>query len=340
MKKIIIPTGYMLTGSSAVTDLISEFEDVNNDYGSFEYVFLHCPNGVFDLEDKLLIGNNALRSDEAIHSFIKTMKQLYDKKLWWVGNYKEKMCEEFYNYSLEYIESLIDIKLDNFWYYQENTNFSMLVKLIIRKIIYYISLKKVLLKKPTLHKQMMLSYVSREKFYKESKKYIEKLLSKFDRNNQDLLLDQLLLPHNLHRINNYFDDNVRVIVVDRDPRDVFILNKYIYTQNDDGVAYSHDVKDFCKQYKKIKESETITNDNKILKIYFEDLIYKYEDTKKLIIKFLGYQNKRHINPKKHLDPAKSIKNTQVYKKEEYKEEIEYIEKNLSTYLYTYPDSEE
>ena len=65
MRNIIVPASYMGSGSSAVTDLISEFKNVNNEYGNFEYVFLHCPNGVFDLEDKLLIGNNALRSDEA-----------------------------------------------------------------------------------------------------------------------------------------------------------------------------------------------------------------------------------------------------------------------------------
>ena len=76
MRKVIIPLSYMGSGSSAVTDLISEFANVNNKYGSFEYVFLHCPNGVFDLEDKLLIGNNSLKSDEAIHTFLKTMKEL------------------------------------------------------------------------------------------------------------------------------------------------------------------------------------------------------------------------------------------------------------------------
>ena len=95
MKKIIVPVSYMGSGSSAVTDLISEFKDVNNEYGYFEYVFLHCPCGVFDLEDKLLNGNNILRSDEAIKNFLSTMKQLYDKKYWWVGNYKYKIMKNF-----------------------------------------------------------------------------------------------------------------------------------------------------------------------------------------------------------------------------------------------------
>ena len=66
MKRIIVPMGYMGSGSSAITDLISEFKDCQNEYKSYEYVLLHCPNGLFDLEDKLLIGNNAIRSDNRL----------------------------------------------------------------------------------------------------------------------------------------------------------------------------------------------------------------------------------------------------------------------------------
>lgn len=68
MNKIIIPTGYMGSGSSAITDLVAEFEDCKNEFKSYEYVMLHCPNGLFDLEDKLLTGNNAIRSDEALRT--------------------------------------------------------------------------------------------------------------------------------------------------------------------------------------------------------------------------------------------------------------------------------
>ena len=73
MRKIIIPVSYMASGSSAFTNFIHEFANVSNEYNNWEYVFLHCPNGLFDLEDKLLIGNNILRSDEALHSFLKYM---------------------------------------------------------------------------------------------------------------------------------------------------------------------------------------------------------------------------------------------------------------------------
>ena len=41
MKRIIVPTGYMGSGSSAITGLLSEFKNCSNEYKSFEYIFLY-----------------------------------------------------------------------------------------------------------------------------------------------------------------------------------------------------------------------------------------------------------------------------------------------------------
>lgn len=336
MRNIIVPASYMGSGSSAVTDLISEFKNVNNEYGNFEYVFLHCPNGVFDLEDKLLIGNNALRSDEAIHTFLHTMRQLYDKKYWWVGNYKKIIGEEFYSRTIDYINKLSDFRFNDYWYYQENTNFRMFIKLAFNKIIKLITFNKVKLKKPLLYKENVFCYPNNEKFYRITKKYVNDILKMFDSSNNDILLDQLLLPYNLFRIDNYFDNNLKVIVVERDPRDVFLSNKYIWSQKDDTVPFSRDVKEFCKQYKMIRVMEKKSNSSKILRIKFEDLIYKYDETKNIIMKFLGYTEKDHLLPKSKFNPDVSIKNTQLFKNEKYKKEARYIEKELFEYLYEFP----
>ena len=336
MRKIIIPLSYMGSGSSAVTDLISEFANVNNTYGYFEYVFLHCPNGVFDLEDKLLVGNNALKSDEAIHTFLKTMKNLFDKKYYWVGNYNKIIGPDFYNRCVQYTNELIDFKLDNYWYIQENTNFRMGIILAIRKILYYLSFKKINLKKPLLYDTMYLSYPDKDKFYNVTKKFIKDVFNMIDDGKDDLLLDQLLLPHNLFRAKNYFDDNVKMIVVDRDPRDVFISNKYAWRYKHDGVPYSYDVKEFCEQYKKIRLIEKEYQNKNVLKIHFEDLIYKYDETLDVIIKFLGFENREHILKKKKFNPEKSIVNTQLFNNPKYMKEAKYIEKELKEYIYNFP----
>lgn len=339
MRKIIVSAGYMASGSSAVTDLIKEYENVNNEYGDLEYVFLHCPDGLFDLEDKLLIGNNALRSDEAIHKFLSRMKELYDKKFWWVGNYKNVIGKYFYKESINFVNDITTLKLENtYWYMQELPNLKMIFKLIVRKIVYLITLKKIKLKRPLRYKKVYLSYPSKEEFYKYAKKYLNNIMNIVDKSEKDLLLDQLLLPHNLHRIDNYFGDELKVIVVERDPRDVFISNKYIYSLKNECVPFSFDVKEFCKHFRKLKETEIKTNSKKILRIHFEDLIYNYDETTKNIEKFLGFENRKHTYKGKYFDPNISIKNTKIYQKEEYAEEVKYIENNLKEFLYEIPNS--
>ena len=188
-KKIIAPTGYMGSGSSAVTDLMSEIQDVDCSKGSFEFVFLHCPNGVFDLEDKLLIGNNALRSDEALHSFAHTMKQLYDKKYWWVGHYNKNVGEKFWEITQKYIEELTEFRPEFYWYYQENVNYKMIPGLVRNKLIKLLSGGKKTGKKPLLYPEMWISYVSDEEFYKLTKSYVYQVINMAGYDRGSIVLD-------------------------------------------------------------------------------------------------------------------------------------------------------
>lgn len=341
MNKVIVPTGYMGSGSSVVTDLVSEFKGFESVHGSFEYVFLHCPNGVFDLEDKLLVGNNAIRSDEALHSFYNTMKQLYNKRYWWVGHYKDIISEEFLSITEEYIEDLIQFKPDFYWYYQENTSIRMFFQLILKKIVKLLSLNSVELKKPLLYSPMWISYVSPEQFYEKTKTYVYKIFDELGLGEKNIILDQLLLPFNLFRVENYFDDNLEVIVVERDPRDMFLMNKYIYPAKNIQVPYPTDVYKFCKCYRGLRDMENrkICNSKHIHRFKFEDFIYRYDETVAKVQEILGDEEKvpEHSLKKKYFVPEKSINNTQLfYNQSIYAEETKIIEELLPEYLYEFP----
>lgn len=334
---IIVPVGYMGSGSSAITHLVSEFRGYEAKAGIFEYVFLHCPNGLFDLEDKLLVGNNSLRSDEALHSFYNTMKQLYDKKYWWVGHYKDIVGENFLKVTQEFVDSLIQCKPDYFWYQQENVNARMFFQLIINKIVSTVTLKKVQLKKPLLYPEVWLSYVKPEEFYTEARKYLVKVLEMLGVNENNIILDQLLLPHNLHRVDNYFDSSLKAFVVERDPRDVFIINKYIWPSQNEVVPFSTNVEEFCKQYRLLREMERKSQSDKIIHLKFEDLIYKYDETIDKILEFLGLTKEDHVRQKEKFNPAISINNTQLFRaNEKYRSEGKIIEELLSEYIYDFP----
>ncbi|MCI9281078.1 MAG: hypothetical protein HFI49_02310 [Bacilli bacterium] len=337
MDRIIVTTGYMGSGSSAITDLISEFKDCANDYKSYEYIFLHCPNGLFDLEDKLLIGNNAIKSDDSIRQFELQMKKLYNKKFWWVGNYEKVIGPEFMKITNEFINNITEFRLNNYWYTHEEVNFSMFMKLLLRKPIKMITRNKICNKKILRYNDgMKISYIKDKDFYRYANQYIYNIIDIIGKKRKNIIMDQLLLPFNLYRIDNYFDDRLKVVVVERDPRDVYILNKYIWQEKQIGVPFPLEVNEFCEYYKKMRESEIKCDSKKVLRIKFEDLIYNYDNVLSKIEKFLNFKKEDHIKPKNRFNPDLSIKNTQLFNEEKYNEEIKIIEEKLKKYLYHFP----
>lgn len=336
MNKIIIPTGYMGSGSSAITDLISEYDGYDADNGSFEYVFMHCPNGLFDLEDKLLTGNNALRSDEALHSFRQEMKELYERRFWWPGNYKANVSENFMNYTDDFIKSLIDFEPDYYWYYQEKLDFKAFVQMVIRKICLVISGGRIELKKPLTHPQIWLSMPSKEEFYAKARVYTDNIWTALGRQQHNLILDQLLLPSNLNRMKNYFDDDTECFVVERDPRDVFISNKYIWPKQASAVPYPTDVHEFCRMYRRMRMAQYNEISEHIHVFHFEDIIYDYERSIERVQQILGLTREQHVRQRESFDPEKSIHNTQLFRSGRYQKEMKIIEDELSEYLYDFP----
>lgn len=336
MKRIIVTAGYMGSGSSAATDLVSEFKDCSNDFKSYEYVLLHCPNGLFDLEDKLLKGNNALRSDEAIRTFETQMKKLYDKKFWWCGDYKHIIGEDFFDKTKKFISNIQQFNFDGYYYMHEEVNVKMFFKLLLRKPF------KMLLKNKRFNKilkyddGMRISFIQPKQFYQYAHDYIYEVVEEMAKGKDNIVLDQFLLPFNLHRIDNYFDDRLKVIVVERDPRDVFIINKYIWREKQISVPFPMDVNEFCDFYDKMRKSEIPSESKKIYRVRFEDLIYNYDKEEKKIADFLEFNQDEHILKKTRLNPDVSIKNTQLFHKEDYKDEVKVIEEKLKDYLYEFP----
>ena len=96
-----------------------------------------------------------------------------------------------------------------------------------------------------------------------------------------------------------------------------------------------DVETFCKWFKYTRANRDKELENpRVNFIQFEDLIFNYDKTKNQVENWLNLSTSDHKNVKKYFDPSFSIKNTRTwikYKSE--KENIAYIEKYLSDYLY-------
>ena len=210
--------------------------------------------------------------------------------------------------------------------------------MLIRKPNKIISRNKIKFKKILKYNDgMRISFIRDKDFYKYSHDYIYSVIDELSRGKKNIILDQFLLPFNLFRIDNYFDDKLKVIVVERDPRDVFVLNKYIWPMRGITVPMPTNVEDFCEFYQKMRESEKEFTSNKVFRLRFEDLIYNYDKELDRIMKFLNFSSKEHVNKRGRFNPDISIKNTQLFRKDEYSDEIKVIEKKLSKYLYDFPN---
>ena len=141
---------------------------------------------------------------------------------------------------------------------------------------------------------------------------------------------------NVKRYLNYIRD-LKVIIVDRDPRDV-----YIQAMRDGDHVLPHDPLLFAKQYRDMRRTiDDEIKDPRILRIHFEDLIYRYDFTTKQINEFLGISEEKHKDLRKHFNPDISIRNTQLWINDKnYNNQIKIIEQELEDFLYLFPNRED
>lgn len=333
--KIIIPTGYMGSGSSAITDLLREYPCLNTKNADFEYIFLHAPDGLFDLEKKLLENNNAIRSDEAIKAFRTLMEKLFTYRGWWPAGYNRAVSEEFLKIVEEYLTSISTVKFEGNWYIYDRPSYIIyLIRAILNRIGKLVKYSPVYNKKKTV---LEISLIEDAEFYHKSRIFIENVISQINKNNQDIVLDQLLLPHNLKGFEKYQLQNVYPIIIERDPRDVFISNKYFWEPSGNEVPYPLDVNEFCKYYKAIRKAEKGYTSN-YLRLNFEDLILNYDSVVEKIELYLDLKKADHKLHRVYLDPDKSKNNLKLYSRNHiYKEEINIINRELEEFLYDFPE---
>ncbi len=99
-------TGYNGSGASAVVSFLMEYDETQlAGRNPYEHILFYTPNGLFDLEYKLLYCNNMLRSDEALNSFALEMERLYKNDYVWMGGYKKICGDDFMLLQKSFIKS-------------------------------------------------------------------------------------------------------------------------------------------------------------------------------------------------------------------------------------------
>lgn len=339
----IAVTGFYGTGSSAVIDLLSEYEGVKCAVGRrYEHSFLYFKGCLLDLENRIFGKNaNCMIIDDAFTAFKEEMKRQNDYDFGWYGSYKRLYGKGFSDIVDTFLSEVSTTRNLKTVTHAKGVRFS-LVKCVMQLGALILKKRKVTKwgrvyvyeKKP-----MRFLTVSHDEFMRAAKKFVAGYLD-LCKADEYTVYDHMLRPEQALAADEFFGDDFKLIIVDRDPRDIYISANYIWSQVRFGLQngpFPKGVDAFCFQWKLSHEILGKINSDKVIVVKFEDLVYKYEETVAALEKKLNLSPERHVAPKSCFNPQESINNTQVYGLcDEYKKEVETIENELKEFIYEFP----
>ncbi|GEM_PF-5532831 len=314
MGKIII-AGYGGSGSSAVFDLLKEVDSTL--CIEAELRFITDPDGILSLFRAFDRDWSPYNFDLAIRRYLQLVDSLSKKysQRYSGLDLTEFFGEEFKKFSNEYISNLTDKKFKGIWYGICDSKLRLLHKLHHKYNL------------PTRSLFEELYIKSNKDFKRETNVYINKLLditNRFQNDIEHFVIDEPYVSLYLEEMNLLFDD-LKIISVQRDPRDIYV-NALKY-----GFAFiPSNVEAFTHWYNNLMNNASFGNSNfkNVLKIQFEDLVYKYQPTKANIFNFLNIDKNSHSNPLSHFNPNKSKKNIELWRDYGNPKEIDFITTNV------------
>lgn len=313
--KILSVAGYGSTGSSAVVNFLEEYDSCYVMGGEFRLV--QDPDGVEDLCNNLSESWGWVRSDAYIRRFIK-YTDIIGRRItpFQYGEHLNKAFNyNFFKHRDEFLKDIIDTKWTGHWFYHdyhERNTFETLIENFKRSLSWHFGLSRLWLRE-NIKKSPMYFVRSDKDIYLAARKFLNNLFNELDLASEYLVFDQLILPYHKNKNESLFP-NFKQIVVDRDPRDV-----YLDAKNYNAYPITKDIDSFISFYESSRTINTPVNDDSTLLIRFEDLIYDYDSVTTKILAFLEIDLLSQSKKYSRFDPNVSIKNTQTWLKDENKE---------------------
>lgn len=327
MKKIAC-VGYHCTGAGVIDDLFREFDNVCQGAYECEARMLQDPDCISDLEFNLVENPHRLNSGFAIKRF----KKYVDRTNL---TYRRIFGKQWKECSYKYAENLAKINYKGYWHgdiWLQST-VSQYINLF-RKALNKLRPKS--MRHPSWYNYFPNLYtyhaiLSEDDFLKRTQEYIDELCCVMNKDKKEyVLLDQVLSPSNPERYMRYVKD-MKVVIVDRDPRDV-----YITVSNYKDHVLPKDPHEFCTVYRDTRPNKSFNENPNVMYVTFEDMIYDYDRMVKKVLDFVGIDSSHHITPRLHFDPSKSIRGTKQWERyPEYSDAVKIIEEELPEFLHQY-----
>lgn len=342
---IIGACGFGGTGSSIVADYLREYDFIQI-AGDAEFDWVSLPDGLIDLEYHL---NHSHARYVDSYKAIERYKKLCNSKTDLMQGFGIDVND--FNKSVnEFIDSITQAEWALSFDLEPCKSF---LERVFRTILLY--RLKFIPKWERKHQIQWEKYPYKKIKFSANPKDFDVLAKKHVMDvvslmgvdlNRPIVFDQPFSGGNPQASFKYFEDPF-AIVVDRDPRDLFIHGKvYLAGRFGFHIMPLNDVESYVAFYRGLRDNQPYKEKHeRVLSLKLEDVIYRYDETTAKIREFLNLPDNPH--PKSIYDPEISMGNTQLWLRyPQFEKEMRYIEQELEDYIYDFsgcpkpaPDSE-
>lgn len=333
---IVSTCSFGSSGSSAVTDYLAECNDAYV-FDKLEFSIITECDGIEDLEYHLMMRNS--RQSGCVNAIQRFNKRVNSHLKGW--NIRSGISKEYVRkITDEYINGLTQVRFKSFSPRIDKPHSEFLQTylgnaIIRQRLIYGLEKRKIITRNIDFYP---LDYVNisikPDNFYVLTKKFLHNLLEGMgcDFTKKMVVLDQAFSGNDPAKSFPFFDD-VYGIVVDRDPRDMYIFAKKVLLSKGRFMP-TDNVEDFIKYYRAMRDGQPYQQPHPcVLVLQFEDMVYNYEETVSKIDNFLGISNQ---NRRTIFIPEMSAANTNLIRIfPEFSEDVKKIEKELSEYIFDF-----
>ncbi len=328
------------SGKTAVVDLLREIDGVFAPPYWFEFDFIRIPNGLLDLRHRVLEDWSPVRSHFGVKAFIRAAEMMGLDPAWWnlrglllstSQRYDRYFAGDFVRLSRQFANDLVRGAYVAEWPY-DDLQLSGRGR-FVRKALYKLG------QRDALRRHVLLA--DAPDFDERATAYVNALFAPVADDADAVVLNNGFEPFDpvpgLEMIQRSYQ-----IVVTRDPRDVYVsgLNRHnvggqdrnLLPFDNDGMNKSFLATDDLTQFilrQKVYHAHLYKGDDtRVMRVRFEDLCLRYEDTVAGILAFLRCDSVRHRAPKTCFVPEKSSENVGVWRRYSKQSEIDEIARCL------------
>lgn len=323
-------SGYSFSGKSAFYDLLSPLQGVKGFGLECEFDLIRARGGILDLYDCLAVHWTLPRSSVAVRDFNKLVRFLGGgegliDRLFRGGARYDALFPGFTNFATNYIKDLTRASWNGYWPFADFCDGPM-------ETFY----KKCLERFRNRHTPVFLARTTPDDFVCKTKLLMQSLASSAASSTTKYVIISNSINPDSPDDGLQFYHKAKSIIVDRDPRDIFLAAKHSADVKVGAAAIGENVQDFVKRFLCVRSGSRLDRFS-VKRIYFEQLVLDYENCCRDVALFTGLNLPDFESSFDTVfDPKKSVKNVKMWednrKYRKFREDISFIESSLPEYL--------